>query len=197
MNAAPASGILGAILAGGRGARFGGADKGWLELRGSPLVRHALDALAPQVDEILVVANRSRERYAALGLRVVADEAPDCPGPMAGAIAALAACTRPWLLTVPVDAHGLPPDLATRLRAPAGDVPRVMRTADGIQPMLALYPRAALPALRAAFAQGRRSLRDWLRARGALEIDFADWPAGRLSLDTPEQLAALDKQGSI
>ena len=41
--------ITGLVLAGGRGTRMGGIDKGLQLFRGQPLAQHALARLAPQV----------------------------------------------------------------------------------------------------------------------------------------------------
>ena len=51
------------ILAGGRATRMGGDDKGWVPLAGQPLIVHVLERLRPQVDEVLINANRSEDRY--------------------------------------------------------------------------------------------------------------------------------------
>ena len=51
--------ITGVILAGGRGRRMGGQDKGLVELDGEPLVGRILSDLAPQVGQILINANRN------------------------------------------------------------------------------------------------------------------------------------------
>ena len=73
----PRGKITGIVLAGGLGRRLGGVDKGLQELRGRPLVAHVIERFAPQVDELLINANRNRERYAAFGQRVVADLIPE------------------------------------------------------------------------------------------------------------------------
>jgi len=41
---------------------MGGADKGWIEYRGTPLIQLALQRLQPQVDETLISANRNLAR---------------------------------------------------------------------------------------------------------------------------------------
>lgn len=95
--------VAAVILAGGQGRRMGGADKGLLDYRGRPLVEWVLDALAPQVAEILISANRNLDRYARYGRRVLPDALPDFPGPLAGVLAALDAVDTEWLLAVPCD----------------------------------------------------------------------------------------------
>ena len=53
-------GVTGIVLAGGQGRRMGGVDKGLQPLRGRPMVAWAIERLAPQVDELLAIANAPR-----------------------------------------------------------------------------------------------------------------------------------------
>lgn len=159
-----AGGVALGILAGGRGERFGGQDKGWIELEGRPLVLRMLDALQGQVDESLVSANRQLERYRALPVSVVPDRWPDHPGPLAGVASLLDALRQDWLLTVPVDARILPAAFAARMLAARGsDVLQVVVAQDdeGLQPLFALYPRALRAHAVETFESGRRSVREW------------------------------------
>jgi len=111
--------ITGMVLAGGRGTRMGGADKGLQPFRATPLALHALDRLRPQVGHVLINANRNLERYAAFGAPVWPDTTPGYPGPLAGFLCGLTHCTTPWLLTVACDTPLFPADLAQRLAAAA------------------------------------------------------------------------------
>ncbi|OYU46453.1 MAG: molybdenum cofactor guanylyltransferase MobA [Burkholderiales bacterium PBB4] len=115
------------VLAGGRGSRMGGVDKGLQLFRGSPLVQTALLRLHRQVGGplhgVLINANRNAADYAALGerlwgpgqTRVVADTLEDFAGPLAGFLVGLHHCTTDFLLTVPCDSPLFPLDLAQRL----------------------------------------------------------------------------------
>jgi molybdopterin-guanine dinucleotide biosynthesis protein A len=107
--------ITGVILAGGRGRRMGGVDKGLQELRGRPLLAWVIERFGPQVDELLINTNQNGDRYAVFGHRVLADQIPDFAGPLAGLHAALTAATHSLLATVPCDAPFLPDDLVLRL----------------------------------------------------------------------------------
>ena len=98
---------------------MGGADKGLIAYQGRPLVEWALAALAPQVDELVISANRNPDAYAAYGHRVLPDTLPDFPGPLAGVLAALQSVTADWLVVVPCDTPHLPADLVARLQAAA------------------------------------------------------------------------------
>jgi molybdopterin-guanine dinucleotide biosynthesis protein A len=177
-SASPADSIAGAILAGGRGARMGGADKGWVTWQGRALVEHVYQRLRPQVEPVLISANRNLERYRALGAQVVADDVAGLGaycGPLAGMLAALEQAPTPWIAVVPCDAPQLPMDLVARLTgARAGQAPVVARCGARSQPVFCLLPRTLAPALRAALIGGERSPQNFLRQSGAVEVEFAD-----------------------
>ena len=59
--------ITAVVLAGGRGRRMGGVDKGLVTLNGRPLIKQALDAIEPQVGAVVINANRNIDRYRELG----------------------------------------------------------------------------------------------------------------------------------
>ena len=109
--------ITAVILAGGRGARMGGVDKGLQHFNGTPLALHTLQLLQPQVGRVLINANRNLATYESFGAPVWPDSADmgDYAGPLAGFITALAHCQTPYLLTVPCDTPLFPHDLAARL----------------------------------------------------------------------------------
>jgi molybdopterin-guanine dinucleotide biosynthesis protein A len=115
MTPIAATDITGLVLAGGRGTRMGGVDKGLQSHLGLPLALHTLLRLQPQVGAVMINANRNLAAYEAMGAPVWPDALPDYPGPLAGMLAGLEHCETPWLLTVPCDTPGFPHDLAARL----------------------------------------------------------------------------------
>lgn len=154
--------ITGGILAGGEGRRFGGADKGWLEHRGRAFVQHVRDALAPQVDELIISANRNLERYAALGHRVVRDDLG--AGPAAGLLQLLEAARHPWVLFAPCDALELPRTLARDLLdAQWAEQADIVLLHDGARahPTCGLAARALAADLRRYLGAGRSALWHW------------------------------------
>ncbi|GAB4348156.1 MAG: molybdenum cofactor guanylyltransferase [Immundisolibacter sp.] len=175
-SAAPYTEVTGLILAGGRGVRLGGADKGLLELAGRPLVRHVFERLAPQVGNVLLSANRNQARYRALGLAPLDDGPYPYAGPLAGLRAGLLACATPWLLAVACDLPRLPRDLCARLlaAAPPHDT-RARVPFDGTRHQYAclLLPADALTAVESSLRAGRHSLHALLAAIGWLGVDFA------------------------
>lgn len=148
--------ISGLILAGGRGTRMGGVDKGLQLHLGVPLAQHALGRLRPQVAALLLNANRNLPSYQAMGVPVCPDEMPDFPGPLAGMLAGLTHCATPYLVTVPCDSPNFPTDLVARLAQGLLNAGADLATA---------YTREALE-LRAqpVFCLMKAALRDSLRA---------------------------------
>lgn len=109
--------ITGLILAGGRGSRMGGVDKGLQDFMGLPLALHALTRLQAggAVGTLLINANRNRSTYESFGVPVWPDTLADYAGPLAGFLTGLARCNTPYLVTVPCDTPLLPLDLVPRL----------------------------------------------------------------------------------
>jgi len=175
--APPREAITGLILAGGRGQRLGGVDKGLQPWRGRPLVDHALARLAPQVSEVMISANRNAPAYASRVTRVLADASDDFPGPLAGILAGLRAATTPWLAVVPCDSPCLPTDLVERLAqglagAPGAVVQR--KHGDGalrLEPVCCLLSSALADDLARHLAEGGRKVEGWL-SRHATPVLF-------------------------
>src|SRR5947199_3145619 len=111
----PRQDITGLILAGGRGSRMGGVDKGLQNHRGVPLALHALMRLAPQVGELMINANRNLAAYESFGVPVWPDSLADYAGPLAGFLTGLEHCETPYMVTVPCDTPLFPQDLVARL----------------------------------------------------------------------------------
>lgn len=107
--------ITGLILAGGRGSRMGGVDKGLQHHAGMPLAMHAMLRLGPQVGNLMINANRNLSAYESFGMPVWPDVDGDYAGPLSGFLAGLERCETPYLMTVPCDTPNFPLDLVQRL----------------------------------------------------------------------------------
>jgi molybdopterin-guanine dinucleotide biosynthesis protein A len=169
--------ITGLVLAGGRGSRMGGVDKGWVHYRGRPLIETVAERFALQVGPLIVSANRNLARYRSVSAvtAVVADADADFAGPLAGILAALAIVRTPWLAIVPCDAPHLPTDLVQRLAAVLdARQAACARVELALQPVFALIACSLQPAMRSYFDAGGRSLRGWLESADALAVDFDD-----------------------
>lgn len=192
MNKPQTASCTGLILAGGRGRRLGGADKGWLQLEDGPLVNKVIAQFRPQVATLLISANRNTGRYRRLGFPVLADPEQAFGGPLAGILAGLRHMHTEWLITVPVDAPLLPSDYVARMCQTSSSAPlRVAHDGERIQPVYCLVHRDLCAPLEQAMARGTRAPLDWQRERNALEVSFADQPECFANINTTEQLTAF------
>ncbi|SIO61789.1 molybdenum cofactor guanylyltransferase MobA [Paraburkholderia phenazinium] len=203
MNLTPAN-LTGLVLAGGRGTRMGGVDKGLQLLHGEPLAAHVLKRLAPQTGPLLISANRHAEVYAGLGApfgaAVVADTLAGFPGPLAGLLAGLRAAGTDFVLSAPCDSPGLPADLAARLGealdAHGADIATVTTTdAHGqtsIHPVFALLRTSLADDLAAFLDAGERKVRAWYARHKTVEVAFADERAF-YNINSLQELADLER----
>jgi molybdenum cofactor guanylyltransferase len=190
--------VTGLILAGGRGSRMGGVDKGLQFFHGRPMVARIMDRLAPQVDKLAFNANQELETYKNFGLPVWPDRMLDFPGPLAGLQTGLTHCDTPYLVTVPCDSPFLPMDLVTRLRDALemenADIAYVATgAADSKQthPVFCLARTSVLPSLNAYLERGERRMGTWIRSLRAVEVNFADEAAFQ-NINTIEELRKLE-----
>ncbi len=192
---APTS-ITGLILAGGRGSRMGGQDKGLQPFRGQPLAMHALLRLQPQVGTVLINANRNLAVYESLGVPVWPDEDPHAfAGPLAGFSAGLAHCDTPYLLTVPCDCPLFPMNLARTLASGlnAASAQIAMARACGrAQPVFCLLQAALLESLTAFLDAGGRKIDAWAATLRTVQVDFDD-PVAFENVNSMPELHALEQ----
>lgn len=187
--------LTGAILAGGAGRRMGGEDKGLITFRDRPLIAWVIEALAPQVDELIIVANRNLDIYRGFGYRVVSDLRQGFAGPLAGFEAALTHARHDWVLTAPADTPLLPPDYAALMATSGLRHPCVATVAQHWQPVFCLLPRTALPALQSDLDAGQRRVREFLARLVPDTVSFDHCAAALRDADTPADLDALTPRG--
>lgn len=186
--------ITAVILAGGRGQRFGGCDKGLIRLAGKPLIEHVLRALTSQAGEILISAGPDRPYYSDYGYPVIADRGEGYQGPLAGLYSALLAARTRYLLSVPCDSPLVPVDLALRLHTALTGTSSALAVAhDGVrmQYLCALLSHTLAPSLGNYLAQGGRKVADWINSCRPVIVDFSDQPEAFANVNTPQQLRSL------
>lgn len=192
---APTS-ITGLILAGGRGSRMGGQDKGLQPFRGLPLAMHALLRLQPQVGTVLINANRNLAAYEAFGVPVWPDADPgEYAGPLAGFSTGLAHCDTPYLLTVPCDCPQFPMNLARGLANgldAASAQLAVARAGGRTQPVFCLLQAALLENLTAFLDAGGRKIDAWTATLRTVQVDFDD-PDAFENVNSISELRALEQ----
>lgn len=189
-----AADLTGLVLAGGRGERLGGRDKGLVLLDSKPLVAHLAERLRPQVKVLLISANRNQAAYADYG-RVVGDLNPNFDGPMAGLQAGLHAAATEWILSVPCDAVGVSTTLAQQLMATAYDTEAraafVTLGTDALYPCCLLH-HSLRTDLDRWLTQPDRALRHWLHAVGAVAVPISGWTTTFWNLNTADELARAE-----
>ncbi len=183
------------ILSGGRAVRMGGVDKGLVVLQNRPLIQHVVERLLPQVDELIINANREIAAYKKLGLRVLQDEHENFIGPLAGFSLGLAHAKYDYLLTVPCDSPLIPIDLAQRLMTNLlennADI-AVASSQGHVHPVFSLCKKNVLPSLDAYLAKGERRVSAWQKSQRYIEVDFSDCEEAFINLNTLEDLEALE-----
>jgi molybdopterin-guanine dinucleotide biosynthesis protein A len=193
----PRNDISGLVLAGGRGTRMGGIDKGLQAHLGVPLAQHALERLKPQVAALMLNANRNLPAYHAMGVPVWPDETPDFPGPLAGMLAGLEHCRTAYVVTVPCDSPNFPTDLAARLAQGLVDASADLATAYTreagelrAQPVFCLLKATLRDSLRAFIESGERKTGLFAARHHGAKVIFDD-AAAFANANTLSELAEL------
>jgi molybdopterin-guanine dinucleotide biosynthesis protein A len=189
--------VTGVIQAGGKSTRMGGRPKALLELGGRRIVERVLAALAPAVDDVLVVTN-TPELYAFLGLPMVADVYPD-HGSLGGIYSGLKAAGGQAAFTVACDMPFLHPDVIKLVvgRAEQGDVV-VPRVGDQHETMHAAYAKACLPHIEERLLAGQLRIVEFFERVRVVEIAEADVARFRdprlafMNVNTPDELAQAE-----
>lgn len=183
--------ITGIVLAGGMGQRMGGVDKGLVTFRNKPLVAHVLDRIAPQVDSIIINANREQETYRQFGYPVISDAIDGFAGPLAGLQAGMQHADSPLVATVPCDTPLLPPDLIARLgdalQAHQADL-AVAKTGAQLQPVFCLCRTSLLQNLTTFLESGGRKIMLWQNDLNFVEVPFDDEAEAFANINTPQDL---------
>jgi molybdenum cofactor guanylyltransferase len=198
--------ITGIVLAGGRGSRMGGVDKGLQLYNDTPLAKHAIERLRPQVGQLLINANRNLEIYQTWGsevaAEVVVDELADFAGPLAGFLVGLQQCKTPFLMTVPCDTPRFPSNLVARLSETLlqndADIAMVSSPdEEGIlrhQPVFCLIKRELVESLKAFTDAGGRKIGAWAVQHKLARVNFNeahDDPKAFYNANTLEDLQQL------
>jgi molybdopterin-guanine dinucleotide biosynthesis protein A len=173
--------IDGVILAGGRGQRMGGADKGLLPWQNQPMVAWVAQALRPQVQMLWISANRNLDSYARYADAVISDVTPDHLGPLAGLYAVAERSDADWLLTAPCDMPLLQEAVFDRLlraaRGTDGSLRAAVAQSGGrLQPALCLLPRESCLRIPQHLQSGQLRWSAFVWAQNPLVVPFAaEW----------------------
>lgn len=204
----PREDITGLVLAGGRGSRMGGVDKGLQNHRGMPLALHALLRLQPQVGATMISANRNLSAYEAMGVPVWPDSIEGYAGPLAGLLTGLERAETGWLVTVPCDTPDFPQDfverLATAAAAQGAEIAMAATREESeqgeggergplrAQPVFCLLRTDLIESLVAYLHAGERKFDRWTARHRTVEVAFDD-TAAFFNANTSDELRQLQR----
>ena len=176
---------------------MGNVDKGLQLLRGKPMVQWVIERFSPQVDELLINANRNADAYAGYGYRVIPDVIGGFAGPLAGLHRGLSEARHDLVATVPCDSPFLPGDLVGRLldALTARDAElAVARTGDQPHPVFCLCRKAVLPSLTAYLEGGGRKIDAWYSVLEVAEVSFDDEADAFSNINTESELHGFESR---
>lgn len=187
--------VTGVILAGGQARRMGGLDKGLTEINGQAMISYVIKALVPQVNDILINANRNEKAYRQFGYTVFADELEGFQGPLAGIATAMEKAATGYICTCPCDGPLLPDDLVARLYThltDRGSEISVVHDGDRMQPVYALINCKTRASLQDFLTAGGRKIDHWYDQRKLTEVDFSDKKDCFININTPEDQVTFE-----
>ncbi|MFK7816277.1 MAG: molybdenum cofactor guanylyltransferase MobA [Gammaproteobacteria bacterium] len=196
--------VTGMILAGGKARRMGGQDKGLIDINGQAMIQYVLDVLKPQVNEILINANRNVSTYEKFGYPVISDQLEDYQGPLAGIAAAIEASNTNYICTCPCDGPLIAHDLVTRLysamessnaKTPTTEVEiAVAHDGQRLQPVYALISCSLHQSLLDYLSDGERKIDRWYAQHNFKAVDFSDKQDCFININTPEEQTNISEQ---
>lgn len=172
--------ITGLILAGGAGSRVGGVDKGFLKYAGSTMIEHQIKWIEPQVNRLIISANRNISEYKKFGHLVLQDSKDGFEGPLYGLLSALENCATDWLFVQPIDVPQLPDDLLALFCKKITQLNKneiedcFYLTSDQREHYLSmLINRKCLQALQRYLNANKQRVRDFHRQIGSVAVDLS------------------------
>lgn len=192
--------VTGVVLAGGLARRMNKQDKGLVNFKGQPMIRYAVQAMAPVVDELLINANRNIEQYQVFSYPVISDATSDFDGPLAGIYAALNICQNEVLLVIPCDSPFITAEGLTALlneRASSDADIAVAFDGERLHPVFLALKTSLKDSLQKYLAQGERKIDRWIEQHHWVKVDFSASPEFFENINTLEQLHALSAKGEL
>lgn len=163
------------ILAGGRGQRMDGIDKGLMQWQQKPMIEHILNHLKAPSERVIISANRNIEIYQQYSRTIIKDQLDDYQGPLAGILSAMQVCTTPYLLCIPCDTPAPPANILEQLwqcMQAANKSAALCHDGDRIQPLFSLISCQHEQLLSDFLQQGRRKVHDFMNLIEPAICDF-------------------------
>lgn len=174
------------VLAGGEGKRMDGQDKGFVLYKNKPLIESVIHKVKPQVNNIIISANRNIGRYEKLGHLVISDLPATgkvsniYQGPLAGIAAALPFCTSEWVFIIACDMPLISDDIVSQLTNALSydnDVEAksiVIAEVNGKFQLAILLNKNTLSSIKRALKNNQLKLMQWIKSNSIKTIKFSD-----------------------
>ena len=172
------------ILAGGRGRRAGGADKGLVTYKDKPLIQYVIDKVGQQTDEIIISANRNLDFYRQYTNKVISDTTSGYQGPLSGITSCLSHCQNERVLIVACDMPSLPDDLVARLNEKLHDNAICIATVNHRHQLALLIKNNLSDSIQTRVNTKRLKLIDWVESLPHAMVNFDDEANAFLNLNT-------------
>lgn len=178
------------ILAGGEGKRFNRKDKGLVTLNNKPLIQHIIERISPQVDDIIISANRNIDEYKKYTSQVIHDKTDDYQGPLSGIKACIPDCKHEWILVIPCDIPLLPDDLVSRLND-TNNSKLVVAKAHKRRQLVFLMHNSLKDSLDKYLSDGHHKAMSWIELQNPSVVKFEDEAGTFLNINTQEELSSI------
>jgi molybdenum cofactor guanylyltransferase len=204
MNTIYNENVTGLVLAGGKARRMGGQDKGLININGQAMIQYVLTALKPQVNRIIINANRNISEYETFGYSVISDQLEDYQGPLAGMAAAMEASETKFICICPCDGPLIAEDIVSRLYSAistsssedSNSKINIAVAHDGkrMQPVYALLNCSLRQSLLDYLHSGERKIDRWYSQHNAKTVDFSDKQDCFININTPEDQTSISEK---
>ncbi len=188
--------MIGVVLAGGLARRMGGQDKGLVLYKGQPLIKHALQAIEPVVDHVVINANRNLAQYKQFGYPVITDQTDQFEGPLAGILSVMMQSDAEVILSMPCDSPLFTTAYLQRLLdAMTTEQTDIAVAFDGkrLQPVFLTLNSSLESSLKTYLNSGQRKIDRWLEQHTMTAVDFRDNPRIFLNINTLQELSDLEQ----
>jgi len=183
------------ILAGGKGTRMKGADKGLIKVHGKYIIEHLIKMSSKYSSDVFVNANRNIDIYRKLKCNVIKDVLNDYQGPLAGIYSGLLQIKTDYIITLPCDGPLISDEYFTRmLESTLTDKIKCAYCNDRLQPVYALIPKKLAASLKEFLDSGERKIDKWYKQCGLEVVDFSDKPEIFINVNSEEELLQYENE---
>lgn len=165
------------IIAGGRGSRMSGEDKGLMDWRGYPIIQHLLDCFSGSFSNIIINANRHHNVYQSYGYPIVTDQISGYAGPLAGIHAGLSVVVTPYVFVTPCDLPFMQTEVAAQLYCKLRDSQAelaVVELGGRIEPLTMVLKTTLIDSLADYLQSNQRRASQWVQQQNHIKVPMGD-----------------------